>query len=95
MTNSKIRNFLKPYDQSKKMNYFHMYSFKWKSSEVIVLQTDQIYLTFERYILSVRMFIFVLTIYFMLCKKTFETKNALFSYCEKLRKIKKQNKKHL
>ena len=27
-------------------------------------------------------------------KKTFETKNALFSYCEKLRKIKKQNKKH-
>ena len=28
-------------------------------------------------------------------KKTFQTKNALFSYCEKLRKIKKQNKKHL
>ena len=28
-------------------------------------------------------------------KKNFEMKNALFSYCEKLRKIKKQNKKHL
>ena len=28
-------------------------------------------------------------------KKTFETKNSLFSYCEKLRKIKKRNKKHL
>ena len=28
-------------------------------------------------------------------KKAFETKNTLFSYCEKLRKIKKQIKKHL
>ena len=59
------------------------------------------YLTFEHYILSVRMFIYVLTIDCMIYKSEFLARDtvlllqALFSYCEKLRKIKKQNKKHL
>ena len=63
-----------------------------------------IYLTFEHYILSVRMFIFVLTIDCVIYKSEFLARDTvLYTQNEasfvfllrKVKKIKKQNKKHL
>ena len=80
MTNSKIRNFFETL-RSIKEDALLPYVFILSENQMRSLYCRQTnYLTFEHYILSVRMFIFVLTIDCVIYKS---------------KKIKKQNKKHL
>ena len=80
MTNSKIRNFFETL-RSIKEDALLPYVFILSENQMRSLYCRQTnYLIFEHYILSVRMFIFVLTIDCVIYKS---------------KKIKKQNKKHL